>query len=38
MLEEFISMKNGNYTSNDKDIIHMEANKVSIKPKEQEEK
>jgi len=38
MLEEFISMKNGNYTSDDKDIIYMKAKKVSIKPKEEEEK
>ncbi|HET7390456.1 MAG TPA: diacylglycerol kinase family protein [Nitrososphaeraceae archaeon] len=38
MLEEFISMKNGNYTSDDKDIIYMNAKKVSIKPKEEEEK
>jgi diacylglycerol kinase family enzyme len=38
MLEEFISMKNGNYTSDDKDIIYVKAKKVSIKPKEEEEK
>ena len=38
MLEEFVSMKNGNYTSDDKDIIYMKAKKVSIKPKEEEEK
>jgi diacylglycerol kinase (ATP) len=35
MLEEFISMKNGNYTSDDQDIIYMQAKKVSIKPKEE---
>ena len=38
MLEEFISMKNGNYTSDDQDIIYIKAKKVSIKPKEEEEK
>ena len=38
MLEEFVSMKNDNYTSDDKDIIYMKAKKVSIKPKEEEEK
>ncbi|MBV9176707.1 MAG: hypothetical protein JO297_06690 [Nitrososphaeraceae archaeon] len=37
MLEEFVSMKNGNYTSDDKDIIYMKGKKVSIKPKEEEE-
>jgi diacylglycerol kinase family enzyme len=37
MLEEFVSMKDGNYTSDDKDIIYMKAKKVSIKPKEEEE-
>src|SRR5918911_3580920 len=36
MLEEFISMKNGNYTSDDQDIIYIQAKKVSIKPKEEE--
>jgi diacylglycerol kinase (ATP) len=38
MLEEFISMKNGNYTSDDQDIIYIQAKKVSIKEKEKEEK
>jgi diacylglycerol kinase family enzyme len=38
MLEEFVSMKDGNYTSDDKDIIYIKAKKVSIKPKEEEEK
>jgi diacylglycerol kinase family enzyme len=38
MLEEFISMKNGNYTSDDQDIIYIQAKKVSIKPKKEEEK
>jgi diacylglycerol kinase (ATP) len=38
MLEEFISMKNGNYTSDDQDIIYIKAKKVSIKPKEEDEK
>ena len=37
MLEEFISMKNGNYTSDDQDIIYIQAKKVSIKPKQEEE-
>jgi diacylglycerol kinase family enzyme len=37
MLEEFVSMKNGNYTSDDQDIIYIQAKKVSIKPKEKEE-
>jgi diacylglycerol kinase (ATP) len=36
MLEEFISMKNGNYTSDDQEIIYIQAKKVSIKPKEEE--
>ncbi|MFL6397226.1 MAG: diacylglycerol/lipid kinase family protein, partial [Nitrososphaeraceae archaeon] len=36
MLEEFLSMKNGNYTSDDQDIIYIQARKVSIKPKEEE--
>lgn len=38
MLEEFISMKNGNYTSDDQDIIYIQAKKVSIKPKQEDEK
>jgi diacylglycerol kinase family enzyme len=38
MLEEFVSMKDANYTNDDKDIIYMKAKKVSIKPKEEEEK
>jgi diacylglycerol kinase family enzyme len=38
MLEEFMSMKNGNYTRDDQDIIYMQAKKVSIKPKEQDNK
>ena len=38
MLEEFISMKNGNYTRDDQDIIYIQAKKVSIKPKEQDDK
>ena len=38
MLEEFVSMKDGNYTSDDKDIIYIKAKKVSITPKEEEEK
>ena len=37
MLEEFISMKNGKYTSDDQDIIYIQAKKVSIKPKQEEE-
>jgi diacylglycerol kinase (ATP) len=37
MLEEFMSMKNGNYTSDDQDIIYIRAKKVSIKPKEEKE-
>jgi diacylglycerol kinase family enzyme len=37
MLEEFISMKDGNYTSDDQDIIYIQAKKVSIKPKEKKE-
>jgi diacylglycerol kinase (ATP) len=37
MLEEFFSMKNGNYTSDDQDIIYIQAKKVSIKPKEEKE-
>jgi diacylglycerol kinase (ATP) len=37
MLEEFMSMKNGNYTSDDQDIIYIQAKKVSIKPKEEKE-
>ena len=31
MLEEFMSMKDGEYTSDDKDIFYLKANKVSIK-------
>ena len=38
MLEEFMSMKKGEYTTDDKDIIYMKAKKVSIKSKEEEEK
>jgi diacylglycerol kinase (ATP) len=38
MLEEFISMKNGNYTRDDKDIIYMRANRVSIKSRDEKEK
>ena len=38
MLEEFISMKNGNYTRDDQDIIYIQAKKVSIKPKQQDDK
>jgi diacylglycerol kinase family enzyme len=38
MLEEFMSMKNGNYTSDDQDIIYIQAKKVSIKPKEEKDK
>ena len=37
MLEEFISMKDGNYSSDDQDIIYIQAKKVSIKPKEKKE-
>ena len=37
MLEEFISMKNGNYYRKD-DIFYMHAKKVSIESKEEEEK
>src|SRR5918912_921205 len=37
MLEEFMSMKNGNYTRDDQDIIYMQAKKVTIKPKEEED-
>ena len=36
MLEEFISMKNGNYDSKG-DIFYMQAKKVAIKPKEEGE-
>jgi diacylglycerol kinase family enzyme len=35
MLEEFISMKNGNYDGKG-DIFYMQAKKVAIKPKEEE--
>ena len=35
MLEEFISMKDGEYTSDDKDILYMKAKKVSIKSNEE---
>jgi diacylglycerol kinase (ATP) len=38
MLEEFMSMKNGIYTPDDQDIIYIQAKKVSIKPKEQDDK
>ena len=38
MLEEFISMKNGDYTSDDKDIIYMKAKKVSIKSKDEKKR
>jgi diacylglycerol kinase family enzyme len=38
MLEEFMSMKNGNYTSDDQDIIYIQAKKVTIKPKQEDEK
>lgn len=38
MLEEFMSMKKGEYTTDDKDIIYMKAKKVSIKSKEEEKK
>jgi diacylglycerol kinase (ATP) len=38
MLEEFISMKNGHYTNDDKDIIYMKAKKVSIKSKEEKKR
>jgi diacylglycerol kinase (ATP) len=38
MVEEFISMKNGNYTSKGQDIMYVQAKKVSIKPKEQDHK
>jgi diacylglycerol kinase (ATP) len=38
MLEEFMSMKNGNYTRDDQDIIYIQAKKVSIKPKQQDDK
>jgi diacylglycerol kinase family enzyme len=38
MLEEFMSMKNGNYTHDDQDIIYIQAKKVSIKPKQQDDK
>jgi diacylglycerol kinase family enzyme len=38
MLEEFMSMKNGNYTRDDQDIIYLQAKKVSIKPKQQDDK
>ena len=38
MLEEFISMKNGDYTSDDKDILYKKAKKVSIKLKEKKKK
>jgi diacylglycerol kinase (ATP) len=37
MLEELMSMKNGNYTSDDQDIIYIQAKKVSIEPKEEKE-
>lgn len=38
MLEEFISMKNGNYTSDDKDIIYMKAKRVSIRSREEKKR
>ena len=38
MLEEFISMKDGDYTSDDKDILYKKAKKVSIKLKEKKKK
>jgi diacylglycerol kinase (ATP) len=38
MLEEFISMKNGDYTSDDKDILYKKAKNVSIKLKEKKKK
>jgi len=38
MLEEFMSIKNGNYTRDDQDIIYIQAKKVSIKPKQQDDK
>lgn len=38
MLEEFISMKNGNYTRDDKDIIYMRAKRVSIGSRDKKEK
>jgi diacylglycerol kinase (ATP) len=38
MLEEFVSMKDGDYTSDDKDVIYIKAKKVSITPKEEEDK
>jgi diacylglycerol kinase (ATP) len=38
MLEEFISMKDGNYTSDDKDVVYKKAKKVSIKLEEEEKK
>jgi hypothetical protein len=38
MLEEFVSMKNGHYTNDDKDIIYMKAKKVSIKSKEEKKR
>ena len=38
MLEEFISMKNSNYTSDDKDIIYMRAKRVSIRSREEKKR
>ncbi len=38
MLEEFMSMKDGEYTSDDKDIFYLKANNVSIKSIEEKEK
>lgn len=38
MLEEFISMKNGKYTRDDKDIIYMRAKRVSIRSRDEKEK
>ena len=38
MLEELISMKNGDYTNDDKDMIYVKAKKVSIKSKEEKRK
>jgi diacylglycerol kinase family enzyme len=38
MLEEFMSMKDGEYTSDDKDIFYLKANKVSIKSIEEKKK
>jgi diacylglycerol kinase (ATP) len=38
MLEEFMSMKDGEYTSDDKDIFYLKANNVSIKSIEEKKK